>query len=156
MGISLECNDIEFDCSYTIWNRIRLSIAKSFTKYLHEEVTKFIGYEDNKYMFRPLDAGYDMSNLFEDYPESVTIDDYLERMKDYSIRNALICIGISGIYTLLEKSDCDGFYSPGNSLDIVGLLKNIEEYIDKDLVPYDKLLHIFTSGYESKKGVTIL
>ena len=30
---------------------------------------------------------------------------------------------------LLNKSDCDGLYSPGNSLDIIKLIENIKIFV---------------------------
>jgi len=159
MGIDLECCDKSLSFSYHYWNNIRLSIAKSFTKYLHEVVSTFIGNGEEgyeKYHFRPLHVDYDLTALFAEIPEDITVNDFLSRiLYNYQTHDALICIGLSGIYYLLNKSDSDGFYSPGNCMDIVGLFKNIKEYIDTEAVPLEELTELFTYGFETRKGITI-
>jgi hypothetical protein len=156
MGIDLQCCDKELSFSYSGWNVIRENIAKAFIKYLHEKVTKFIDIHDGKYTYCPLRvAEYDLTNLFAELPEDIDVNGYLFMMLNYQTQDALIFLGLIGIYHLLNKSDCDGFYSPGNSMDIVELLKNIEEYIDKETVPFDDLLDLFNTSYKNNQLIII-
>lgn len=58
-----------------------------------------------------------------------------------SIRNinTLIYFDIKGIHTISNKSDCDGFYSPGDSYDICSLLDKIKDSFDKETDIYDSI-----------------
>ena len=44
----------------------------------------------------------------------------------------LIQFGVGGLYALCNKSDCEGFYSVGNSYDICELLKLVKPFLLKN------------------------
>ena len=56
----------------------------------------------------------------------------------------LIYFDIGGLYSLCNKSDCEGFYSVGNSIDICKLFDLIEPFIK--LNDEDKHSAIYVSG----------
>lgn len=62
---------------------------------------------------------YNIINLFIDWCHNIT-----------SI-NALNKFDISGLYALCNQSDCEGFYSPGNAMDICCLFDKIEPFVKK-------------------------
>jgi hypothetical protein len=49
--------------------------------------------------------------------------------KQRSTINALIYARLGGIYSLINKSDCEGLYSVGNSYDICELFKLIKPHL---------------------------
>ena len=58
--------------------------------------------------------------------------DLLIQNIDFNITNTLIYFNIGGLYTLCNKSDCEGYYSVGNSYDILHLITLIKPFINKD------------------------
>jgi hypothetical protein len=45
------------------------------------------------------------------------------------IQDLLIYFGVGGVYALCNKMDCEGYYSVGNSYDILELFKLIKPFI---------------------------
>ncbi len=75
--------------------------------------------------------------------------------------DALIYFNINGLYALCNKSDCEGYYSPGNSSDICQLLDLIKPFIKvNDEYVYERiyegdLYKLFTESATKRLIVTI-
>jgi hypothetical protein len=100
------------------------------------------------------------------YSKRTIFNAFSEHLGDLCFINILIQFGVGGIYTLCNKSDCDGFYTPGNSYDICELLnvikpftiKNKDNLDDEENWVYrctDKLLELFQESSEKKLLVSI-
>jgi hypothetical protein len=57
------------------------------------------------------------------------IIEFIDMMK-ITMKEALVCFGVYGLYSLCKVSDCGGFYSVGESMDIVQLLNLVKPYLD--------------------------
>lgn len=144
MGIDLYCGSKTFGCSYSGWNSLRCDIVIATIRYLEallkslEEdlITKtkneYDIYEDDK---DNMNQRYiiDLKILLENYntvkhnTENLAV--YVHEMNLATV-DSLIMLGVGGLYALCNKADCEGYYSVGNSYDIVDLLKLIKPYMD--------------------------
>ena len=85
-------------------------------------------------------------------------DIFLEYCKQLLFIDTLVFFNISGLYAFCNKSDCEGYYSVGNSYDICQLFKLINNfYIDKEYTKYTskRLKKIFQESVRKRKIVTI-
>ena len=163
MGIDLYCDKQYFYSSYSIWNLIRTTILSATLHYLRDELKQYI--KDNS------NDQFQNNNIIKNLNEMIDFnDEYLLVNKELSINlflssivnlDDLIQFDIYGIYALCNKSDCEGFYSPGNSLDICILLDIIKPYI-KDSDIYTKLFlsenslyKLFEESFTKKIKITI-
>jgi hypothetical protein len=162
MGVDFYCGETTFGCSYGRWNNIREDVIQATLEYIKEKFktdkelygsltendVKWIGkgsiyysyMDDINEMIRQIES-YKYNARFFSEPEllkpflSVTID-------NYSFIDALIYFDIGGLFVLCNKSDCDGLYSVGNSMDICKLFNLIEPNM-KNTDSYDT---IYTHG----------
>ena len=161
MGIRLSFKNskIDFSCSYNYWNIIRISIIKSFMIYLENWIninsTTFI--EGESFEFYRYE---DLKQLVVDYNNI----NYCNNDKNYDINlilfqkniNALTCFNFGGIYALVNKEDCEAYYSSGNAFDICNLLETIDDSIDKE--HYDPIMQakkVFQHSVDSKEPICV-
>jgi len=87
----------------------------------------------------------------------VTIQDFSQFFKDMEFQNAFIYFELGGVYALLNKSDDDGYYTVGNSLDIVDAMEISEAYILYDDVKsrYDTIKKVFEESVLTRKVVSV-
>ena len=127
MGIDLSCGEVTVSCSYGTWNDIRFLIASACLKWFIDE-TKDVDLSERKiemrYHYHLLEL---VESLHKQKPESIV--DYLSAIENPETIDVLIFFGAIGLHKLICKSDCEGFYSPGDSLDISNMLDNIEWYL---------------------------
>ena len=155
MGIwlSFKNSKIDFSSSYNYWSAIRISIIKSFMIYLENWIninsTTFIqgeSFDFNRYE--------DLKQLVTDYKNIVYEIDFFIIFNKYV--NALTCFNFTGIYALVNKEDCESYYSCGNAYDICNLLETIDENIDKE--HYDPIMQakkVFQHSVDSKEAISI-
>ena len=130
MGIWIRCDNsnIEFCSSYSYWSEIRMSIVQSFISFLRDWISNnsFDNCEGFEKYF------YDMlKNLLEEFSlTNKSIGDYNIVFENYV--NALACFELLGIYSLINKQDCEAYYSCGNALDMYMLINKIKNYINKE------------------------
>jgi hypothetical protein len=161
MGIwlSFKNSKIDFSCSYTYWNIIRVSIIKSFMIYLENWIninsTTFVQGESFEFY-----RYEDLKQLVTDYKNI----NYLDNDKNYDINliffkkniNALTCFNFGGIYALVDKEDCEAYYSCGNAYDICNILETIDDNIDKE--HYDPIMRVksvFQHSTDSKEPICV-
>jgi hypothetical protein len=182
MGIDLTCETKDFSCSYSCWHNIRAELVEATFAYLEDLIanqTKGIDEESsvfghlNQYIteIREQCASFENDkppiNPFALlYSKRTIFNAFSEHLGDLCFINILIQFGVGGIYALCNKSDCDGFYTPGNSYDICELLnvikpftiKNKDNLDDEENYIYrctDKLLELFQESSEKKLLVSI-
>ena len=155
MGIwlSFKNSKIDFSSSYNYWNIIRISIVKSFMIYLENWIninsTTFVQGESFEFGFYE-----DLKQLVTDYKNIVYEIDFFIIFNKYV--NALTCFNFTGIYALVNKEDCESYYSCGNAYDICNLLETIDENIDKE--HYDPIMQakkVFQHSVDSKEAISI-
>jgi hypothetical protein len=154
MGIILKMKEeqIEIKCSYDYWLKFKIDVIKATVKYIEELLIlkKTIFNDDLEYIINLyyIQAG-DGESIF-------SVNKFINNMKLEHV-DTLIYFGLGGVYTLLNKTDCDGYYSVGNSLDILQTLKKIKyDFPNKDYISFlDQLILFFNISYEKQKMVNI-
>ena len=152
MGVDFTCDTKTFGCSYSGWHYYRNLIIEATLAYLDDYLAnqnpEIDTYEfsamdklkkgvasirsralklstENKSIFgmdlgkRPLEECYLKALLYELHEN--------EWIGELIIEN-----GLNGIRALCNKSDCEGFYSVGNSYDICELLYKIRPFLIKN------------------------
>jgi hypothetical protein len=157
MGIWIFCknSEIDFSCSYTSWDIIRISIVKSFMIYLENWIninsTTFVeglSCESNFYE--------ELKQLVTDYKNIVHDNDIYMIFNKYI--NALTCFNFTGIYALINKGDSEACYSCGNAYDICNLLETIDDKIDKENYNYERIMQIkavFQHSVNTKQPIMV-
>jgi hypothetical protein len=136
-----------------MWNDIRFFIANACLEYFIE-ITK-----DVDINVRDISTQYNchLVDLVEAIkkrkPESIL--DFLSEIEAYETHNTLIFFGMNGLYKLIAKSDCEGFYSPGDSLDICNMLNLIEPYLSVDCDDLTRFKHLFSASVDLNENVMI-
>jgi hypothetical protein len=147
MGVDFYCNETSFGCSYGRWGNIRKTIVWATINYLKDKIkqdeenyneneigegTDYYSYVGSiKKLSNDLKTKYDI-NPTNRFNTDSTIEYLLTIVKSSGhYLNALIYFNVCGLFFLCNKNDCEGFYSPGNSLDICKLLDIIKEHVKK-------------------------
>lgn len=117
------------------------------------------GFYDN--IINNIPSGY--SSLFNDTSirHAMNFIHVMQR-KLYNV-DVLVYFGVGGLFSLCYKSDCEGYYSPGNSRDICDLLDVIKSSIEKqdeDLYEtvyegYDNVYDIFAESVKTNSIIII-
>ena len=93
-----------------------------------------------------------VESLHKQKPESIV--DYLSAIENPEIIDVLIFFGAIGLHKLICKSDCEGFYSPGDSLDISNMLDNVEWYLT-DEFNLENIKNLFRESAKLNENVLI-
>ena len=146
MGIDITCVNKSFHSSYGYWSRFRTDIIIATFEYLkdyfslneyskdefpNEEIYR---QEIIEFMEKVLNTKANYVNTGIKFPISTIatpVDIFIQFCELANI-NLLIHYGVGGLYSFCNKSDCDGFYSVGNSYDICELLKSIKPFLIKN------------------------
>ncbi len=69
-------------------------------------------------------------------------------------------LGLQGLYSVTNKSDCEGAYSPGESMDICALLRKIKPFlIEKrgflNEPWFEDIYDVFEESWTTQKNVFI-
>jgi hypothetical protein len=185
MGVDFICDEKGLSCTYSKWNSIRKKILKVSLEYLKhkfEEDIKLHGTklaDDVNYIGEYSQYNYNkqsilniIKNMDKDYSKDLgidrTIDLFVSLTNKIKHTDALIYFEMGGLVSICNKSDCEGFYSPGNSLDICHLLnllkplllaKNESEHNDElhiDYTTFVRMVELFEYSYKNLKNVIIL
>ena len=132
MGIDLYCGDETFGCSYGSWNNVRNSLIQATFEYLevHFAVTEYEeGTHEHGAMIALKQYIQKILNLGKN---DKLIEGFVVYSRILEFVDLLIQFGVGGLYALCNKSDCEGFYSVGNSYDICELLKLVKPFLLKN------------------------
>jgi hypothetical protein len=156
MGILLVCNDVRYSCGYTRWDGIREELANASVRYLRSVYDGIFELNDEQNAY----IQTELEKLFEYISTNnvCTTTDFGYFFINKEFVNTFIYFHLGGIYALLNKSDYDGYYSVGNSVDIVKTLEFIENYIEIDDVKfafYD-IRKVFEESVQSGQMVDIM
>ena len=132
MGVDFYCNEKHFGCSYSGWNTIRMFVLKATFNYLYDVISKDRNDElsEEEQEEETVKNLFTIKSIFENGAVS-NVDKFIRNCNnnDYGLY-LFTKYNANGIYALINKSDCEGKYSPGNALDICILLDAIKTYYD--------------------------
>lgn len=151
MGIEIICGDIEYSCSYNSWDLIRMELLNASLLFLENKL---------------LDTTLDKERIIEitcilQYKNAMlkSVDEFLQIINNNkNFINQFIFYEIYGVYVLLNKSDYDGLYSPGNSIDILKMIENTYDFIINDdvLERFEFFIKPFKNSSEKKLNIFII
>lgn len=150
MGVLFLCNDFEFSSSYGNWNIVRMELFHATMRYLEETLTSTASDTvEYDYISKILDTKTTVNN----------IDDFVglfQNNQDYI--DYYIYLDIVGLYALLFKQDCQGYYSIGNAVDILRLIDRVKSYVQNTITK--ERLPLFTKMFrtcvKTKTVITIM
>lgn len=159
MGVLFLCDTAEYSCAYGSWNIVRMGLLNASFIYLENKL-------------RLHDIGDNSGNLLwpNDYSAIQKFLNKKEKMKDvdifieiveshgHSMINMFIQFGIGGLWTVMNKQDDTGYYSPGNSLDILILFKKVEPFVENKNVKerINGMTKLFGHSVASRRCITIM
>ena len=145
MGVDFQCGDKSYSCGYGRWNDIRRAII--YATYLYVCDTMDVDDPTESVYKHDLLTMFDSCILGNSSHENAVNTVVKECHGTYNIIDSLNYFGLVGLYALCYKSDCDGFYSPGNSLDICILLDKLKETFERYTIDDDEYRSIYNSEY---------
>lgn len=175
MGVDFYCGKYTVHFTYSGWDRTRCKIIqatldyiidkfeKDLLKYgdLPEEDDNYIGKNSSDYHHKRVIIGLidtlekssppkpsvsEATNVFSFIKEcNNDVGVFVSACSGRYEQDSLIYFDIIGLYALCNKSDCEGFYSRGNSSDICQLFDLIEPFTKK----YDQLHEHIYGGRET-------
>lgn len=183
MGLDIKCNKVSMRCTYSFVHVFRKMLIKSTIQFLESiSFTKHFESPETflKYYFQEPRPDNDYEELEDDYKEEKKKTIYFlqalcespELFSSISYRllsdpqpyfrchsdaiRKLHEFGINGLMIFVNHSDCEGYFSPGQSLDILNLFMRIETFINKDtdeFMMYEEFLEIFKTSVDTKSYV---
>jgi hypothetical protein len=158
MGIHIYCHEKEYSCSYGSWDKFRMATINATFKYIKSyisltEITEYDQIYANKLL--------EFIDKIESEP-NLDINIFINYCEQSPFIDTLVFFNISGLYAFCNKSDCDGYYSVGNSYDICQLFKLIKKFyiVDKEVFQdinktINKIKKIFQESVRKRKIITI-
>jgi len=141
MGIDITCCGESVAMSYSGWAYFRQDLIKITFAYLEK-----LPVDDSHYFSIMSEFCKAMGTFEKGVNDNGPFDRTVFNLFFQNITNhfsyvdALIYFGVGGLYSLCYKSDCDGLYSPGNSLDICNFFDLMKEHIKAyDEIMYDRI-----------------
>jgi hypothetical protein len=183
MGLDIKCNKVDTRCSYSyihvfrkmlIQSTIQFLESISFSKHFEapETWSKYYcteakldddyeeyeqDYENNKKKtIEYLGAICESPGLFSSLTYRLISDPQPYFRSYIQVEERFHRFGIFGLLTFVDHSDCEGYFSPGQSLDILNLFMRIEPFIKKDTdeyMMYEDFLEIFKTSVDTKSYV---
>jgi hypothetical protein len=159
MGIDITCNEKSFSCGYGKWNKIRIDTIIATAEYLkHVKTTN--QFEERTYPYVSLEIINEfMSELLsygsdpEQEQEQVSEEDTKQEQNlvglflgncTLELIDVLIFFGVGGLFSLCNKSDCEGYYSVGNAYDICELFHLIKPFLIENSDSPDDCANVIT------------
>ena len=148
MGVIFCCDEYDYPCSYSSWSIVRMEFFYATIRFLEAKLNELENNDygsvfdiiSNKSIITDVDKFLD---FFDNRPETIKM---------------LFTLEIYGLYVLLDKPDDTGFYSPGNSFDILCLIKKIKSYIEDKTVKerLRGIKKLFNTSVKKKKLILII
>lgn len=154
MGFDLFCNGESFSCRYTTWMMFREELANASIRYLSEVYDEMLRCEDSQTIYKTR-----LEQLFEyiNTNNCKTLPEYMAMLFNEDFVNIFVYYNIAGVFALLYKSDEEGAYSIGNSVDIVQTMKLLKEFIEYDDIQliYNDVQTVFEESARTRQIVVI-
>jgi hypothetical protein len=187
MGVDFYCGDCVFHSSYGGWDSVRRQIMKSCFDYITDKFANTnVNVEEDDDTGENTSYHRHMNNIKQiiaiveeaSAPKSTPdicatnimtfikainndVNVFVSACNKLNSIDSLIYFDINGLYALCNKSDCEGYYSPGNSSDICQLLDLIKPFVKvNDEYVYERiyegyLYRLFTESATKRLIVTI-
>jgi hypothetical protein len=183
MSIHLLCGNVYFHCQVSYWNKIRESISRATNVFLLDYLERFdfLTTDDDK-----LDENE--KEKVSLYKKSISAQVLKERLSTFSVDyryaefhahpkltevgtllveylklynyylDLLTVLGVNGVYPLLNKSDIEGFYSIGNSIDIINTINIVYDFVEDDFMKssINECKKIFEASVQNNMIVAVL
>jgi hypothetical protein len=163
MGVDFFCDQQEFSCSYDKWNNIRITIMNATFNYIKDEINNIVSILNNdtcNYYKDNITEIIRLNELYQCKNGELSVNYFISSIDEKGI-DALIYFNVFGLYSLCNKSDTDGYYSPGNSLDIICLLDLIKHYLINSefytsiIINNNSVYNLFNESLQKKFNVII-
>jgi hypothetical protein len=187
MNLNISCGEKKFTASFSYWYSIRNNIIKASINYIEDKIKRdnemyenlkedeinYIGNGSyyNYYMNIITDLIYEINEENKNKTKLLgikidnTIKIFMKLSCELRILNALNYFGLGGLFALCNQSDCEGYYTPGNSLDVCALLIRIKPFMNNyegysclyspEQVGYSNIYSIFEESHKRLKNVSI-
>ena len=186
MGVDFYCGDITFGCSYGYWAEIRIEIIKATMDYIQDKYDKdkelygHLKEDDENWIGEGSEYHCCIKDLMElktiilsqkptasvfGFEIDNTVNLFIKLCHNLRLMNSLNNFDIGGLFALCNQSDCEGYYTPGNSLDICSLFDRIEPFVKKydcyncvytkEGRLFNTVYEVFEHSYKTLRKVTI-
>jgi len=125
MGVLFVCGDFDYSCAYGSWSIVRMEIFRATLRYM-KDCQKEYKKEDRR--------RYDIIRHILSYKNEMTdVDKMLEMFNQYPEWIELLKVmDLHGMFVLMDHPDDQGYYTPGNAMDILITIKIIEPFIEDE------------------------
>jgi hypothetical protein len=166
MGLTLFCKDKNWSCSYSGVQYYRVAMIEASLEYVKQLQQDSI--KSKSIVICPFECDNDQSELFsEQINELILFLQSLLNSKGLMKINyqpwqktpdSLFYFGLGGLKDLVDHSDCEGYHSPGQSLNILELYSKISENIkavsSEDVyLDVESWMDVFRESFETKTYV---
>ncbi len=165
MSMELICDKEHWTCTYMNWSKIRNECVKATFAYIEHYIqTNTIRVnneerrlQDNIIAYINKIRAYKSSNEHLTNADLHLYSGFLEECKHIEFIDLLVKFGVSGLYALCHKSDCEGFYSVGNAYDICDIIPNILNFTSDNYYNrcFNSIHKVFKESLELKRIVSI-
>lgn len=139
MGVDIYCNDIHTRCTYMGLQRFRLMLLKATLKYIEnsKKELKTIYEKNHQYGVEAKYYENDYKTIMKYMRNLITTDSVIYSMPNYSkicksCNNLLKLFDLYGVIIFVNHSDSDGYFTKGETFDILNSLQYTCMYMDYD------------------------
>lgn len=170
MGLDLNCGDENLRCGYYYVQKFRKYMISITIKYLEHlgsnpiEDPKWNDYlydtpanvEDDK-EFNEERTNQLITKLNECITDTGTIFPINYQIFNQINQDLFSFFGLMGLKWIVDHSDSEGYYTPGQCLDMINLIARIEAHLifanEMDKIWFQDLLKMFFKSYNERKNI---
>ena len=159
MGVAIVCGEKTFSCGYKRWNDFRIGVIQATIQYIETVLKPTEQINENKCFLNQLLEFVELVHLEkadENFDDFVFLMQTSKNQDHVHIQDAFIHFGLGGLFVLCYKTDCDGYYSVGNSVDICDLFKKIHGCMDKFCPSWKQVRSVFREGVKKRELVMVI
>ncbi len=127
MGVDFYTKDASACCSYGFWDTVRKQMILASKAYLIANRDTL----DDNCLFN------NVIHIFENLDEREIVTTFANNVEAFgyhpdicSYIDALNYCDLGGLYSLCYKSNCDGYYTAGDALDMITLFDTVKDFIE--------------------------
>ena len=155
MGIDITCNEKTFSCGYGSWNKIRIETIIATAEYL-KHLKTINQFEERTYPYVSLEIINEFMSELISYTTKQEQETNQEPKQEQNLVglflgnctleliDVFIFFGVGGLFSLCNKSDCEGYYSVGNAYDICELFHLIRPFLIENSDSPDNYANVIT------------
>ncbi len=130
MGVDFYTKDASACCSYSFWDTVRKHMIIASKAYLIANRDALDDKEHNDFYEKAL-------RIFENLDEREMVSSFVSKIEAFGYHpeqctyiDALNYCDLGGLYSLCYKSNCDGYYTAGDALDMITLFDTVKDFIE--------------------------